>query len=90
VTLYDEDNKLALSEPNIRDGESATYFTAHLTISDLKENTDYTVYKWDDISEYPTDSNFEESLWIDKQGFNSGNNSEITIEQTEMKVRSDK
>ena len=69
ITLLDAKNKVALEEPNIRQGESAVFFTPKLSISDLKPQTTHTLYSWDDIKEFPLDSNYEESNWINKKEF---------------------
>ena len=90
LTLYYDNNNIVLSEPNVSIGDDAIFFTQHLECMDLEPKTDYVLYNWSSISEFPTDSNFEESNWINKKEFNPGSSTSFKYIEENMKVRSDK
>jgi len=73
----------------VRDGETAVDFYPKLTISGLKPKYVYELYQWNDASDYPTDSNFEESKWASKIEITNGNDSTY-VYSSPSSIRSDK
>lgn len=84
-----ENEGIALKEPNVRDGEIALDFIPRLTITGLKPHYVYELYQWNDVADYPTDSNFEESNWISKIEITNGDDSTY-VYTSPSPIRSDK
>lgn len=61
----------SISEPDIRRGEAAANFTAHLTVSELEEGSQYTIYRWDDYKTFPRDGDYASSDFAGKHDFSA-------------------